>query len=188
MSFNDQQVAEPGIPSAAVSGENGCNPEAISAGTPDLETDSPDETAELLDELTSLSRKFVVMQDEQAVAVALWVLHTHVFDAADQTPYLSITSAEKRSGKTRLLEVLRLLVWKPWFTGHATAAVLARKIDTIHPTLLFDESDATFKGNPEFVQTFRGVLWTGSGVSLSKWYFGAPGQRGRNLQPGVRRT
>ena len=38
-------------------------------------------------------------------------------------------SAEMESGKTRLLEVLRLLVAKPWFTGRTTTAALTRKID-----------------------------------------------------------
>jgi len=62
--------------------------------------------ADLLGELVQFVRRFVVLDDEQCDAIALWVLHTHCFAAARRTPYLAITSAEAESGKTRLLEVL----------------------------------------------------------------------------------
>jgi hypothetical protein len=74
---------------------------------------------------------------------------------------LAITSAEKESGKTRLLEVFETLVANPWFTGKVSAAVLTRKIDAQHPTLLLDESDAAFGGDKEYAEALRGVLNTG---------------------------
>jgi Protein of unknown function (DUF3631) len=98
------------------------------------------------------------MSAAQARVLALWVVHTHVIAAADATPYLAITSAEERSGKTRLLELLELLVARPWFTGRSTAAVLPRKIDADSPTLLLDESDAAFSGDKEYAEALRGVL------------------------------
>ncbi len=116
---------------------------------------------ELLDELSGFVRRFVVMSPAQSDAAALWIAHTRCFEASEQTPYLSISSAEKRSGKTRLLEVLELLVARPWLTGRVTAAVLARKVDAEHPTLLLDESDAAFKGDKEYAETLRGLLNTG---------------------------
>lgn len=106
-------------------------------------------------------RRFVVLGDDQATAIALWVAHTHAFEAAVATPYLSISSAEMESGKTRLLEVLRLLVATPWFTGRTSTAALTRKIDKAGPTLLLDESDPAFKGDKEYAETLRGVLNTG---------------------------
>src|SRR5262249_81924 len=87
-----------------------------------------------LDAVMRFVRRFVCLTDTQARVVALWVLHSYSFDAALCTPYLAINSAEKQSGKTRLLEVLRLLVANPWFTGRATAAVLVRRIDAECPT------------------------------------------------------
>ena len=77
------------------------------------------------------------------------------------TPYLAITSAEKQCGKTRLLEVLDLLVSNPWLTGKVSAACLIRKIDSQKPTLLLDESDAAFNGEKEYAEVLRGVLNTG---------------------------
>lgn len=106
-------------------------------------------------------RRFVLLSDSQLTVIAAWVVHTHALLAAETTPYLEITSAEKQCGKTRLLETLEVLVHKPWLTGRATAAVLVRKIDAHKPTLLLDESDAAFKGDKEYAETLRGVLNTG---------------------------
>jgi hypothetical protein len=123
--------------------------------TPDLSGD------EVMNRLVAFIRKFVAVSVAQANIIALWIVHTHAFDAADATPYLSITSAEKRSGKTRLLEVMSPLVARPWFTGRVTAAVLVRKVAAETPALLLDESDAAFKGDREYAETLRGVLNAG---------------------------
>ena len=116
---------------------------------------------ELLDSASRFLRKFVSLSDSQARAITLWVAHTHSFYAADCTPYLSVNSAEPESGKTRLLEVLEVLVPNPWFTGRVSPAVLTRKIDARCPTVLLDESDTAFGGEREYAETLRGVLNTG---------------------------
>ncbi len=119
---------------------------------------SYEDGAALLDEIVRFVRRFVVLSVEQLVAIALWIVHTHAIDAADATPYLNVTSAEKRSGKTRLLEVLELLVARPWRTGRTSAAALVRKTDGEKSTLLLDESDAAFKGDREYGEALRGIL------------------------------
>jgi Protein of unknown function (DUF3631) len=118
-------------------------------------------TAHLLNAVAFCIRQYVIVNDAQARAVALWVLHTWSFDAADATPYLSITSPEKESGKSRLLEILELLVARPWLTGRVTAAVLCRKVDKERPTLLLDESDAAFRSGDDYAEALRGILNTG---------------------------
>src|ERR1017187_10344916 len=90
----------------------------------------------LLEGLGTFIRRFVSLSQSQADLCALWVVHTHATDAADFTPYLDINSPVLRSGKTRLLEVLRLLVARPWFTGRVSGASLVRKTEQQHPTLL----------------------------------------------------
>jgi uncharacterized protein DUF3631 len=109
----------------------------------------------------SFVRRYVSLSHEQARVIALWVAHTHAFDAAETTPYLSVNSPEKQSGKTRLLEVLELLVAHPWLTGHTSTAALVRKVDADYPTLLLDESDAAFRGERDYAEALRGVLNTG---------------------------
>ena len=58
---------------------------------------------DLLSAITAFIKQFVSVSEDQAVAIALWVVHTHCFGAAVTTPYLNIGSAEKQCGKTRLL-------------------------------------------------------------------------------------
>jgi tetratricopeptide (TPR) repeat protein len=106
-------------------------------------------------------RRFVVLSDDQGCATALWTAHTHAIEAAVVTAYLLVTSPEKRSGKTRLLEVLNLLAANTWLTGGTTKAALVRKVDRDAPTLLLDESDAAFNGDKEYSEALRGVLNNG---------------------------
>jgi uncharacterized protein DUF3631/DnaB helicase-like protein len=115
----------------------------------------------VLDEIAAFVQRFVLLTRSELVIISLWIAHTWAIEASDTTPYLSVTSAEKRSGKTRLLEVLELLAHRPWQTGRVTAAALARKIESDSPTLLLDEWDATARGNPEFAETLRGILNSG---------------------------
>ena len=115
----------------------------------------------MLDSVVTFIRRYVAFGDHQADTIGLWTAHTHAFDAAEVTPYLHITSVEKRSDKTRLLEVLELLVHRPWLTGRVTPAVLSRKIDAERPALLLDESDAAFNSDKEYSQTLRSILNTG---------------------------
>src|SRR5829696_6076977 len=130
-------------------------------GTPLSELKKAPDGAELLANLIGFIRRYVALSEDQAILSSLWIVHTHAFDAADTTPYLNIKSAEKRSGKTRLLEVLSLLAAGSWLTGRVTAAVLVRKVAAETPTLLLDESDAAFKGDREYAETLRGVLNAG---------------------------
>jgi hypothetical protein len=116
---------------------------------------------ELLTNLIGFVRRYVALSPYQALLIALWIVHTHALDAADTTAYLNIKSAEKRSGKTRLLETLSLLVARAWLTGRVTAAVLVRKVAAETPALLLDESDAAFQGDRGYAETLRGVLNAG---------------------------
>jgi hypothetical protein len=137
------------------------------------------ETVQLLDDVQAFIRRYVVLTADQGLAVTLWTVHTHAVEVLGITPYLSITSAEKQSGKTHLLEVLELLVANPWLTGSVSAATLARKVQQ-RPTLLLDESDAAFKGDSEYAETLRGVL--NSGFKVSGVYSRCVGASGTSLK------
>lgn len=102
------------------------------------------EVAAVLDAVVEFIRRYVVVSEPQAAALALWVVHGHALDAAETTPYIAITSAAKRSGKSRLLEALALLVAKPLRAAGVTQAALFRSIAERRPTLLMDEVDAIF--------------------------------------------
>jgi putative DNA primase/helicase len=66
--------------------------------------------ATLLDSLCDFIRRFVVLDDHAIVAVALWAAFVYFFESAETSPRLRIKSPEKRCGKTRLLELLSVLI------------------------------------------------------------------------------
>jgi hypothetical protein len=117
--------------------------------------------AEILESLVEFITRYVIVTPTEAIAVALWVVHSHAIDAAEATPYLSITSAEKESGKTRLQEVLELVVRKPRPTAHISEAALFRAIEGEKPTLLFDEVDAIFGAKARDREDMRALLNAG---------------------------
>jgi hypothetical protein len=124
---------------------------------------SPKHSESLLRSIAEVLRRFVVLPSEEAlVAVQLFVLHTWAIDAAYATPYLAIVSAEKQSGKTKLLEVLELLVRNPWLTASASESALFRTIEAECPTLLLDEVDAIFGSNTDRTEPLRALLNAGN--------------------------
>lgn len=117
----------------------------------------------ILADLTTFVRGYCVLEDDQLIAVALWVAHTWVFAASECTPYLAITSSEKRCGKSTLLDTLGAIVARPKQTGGMSPAVLYRVIEKDEPTLLFDEIDTVFggKGRDERNEELRGLFNAG---------------------------
>jgi hypothetical protein len=118
------------------------------AQTPEWHPPQPPSLAEILDAIRAFVRQYVVLTDEQADAVTLWVAHTWVTDATDVTPYLRVNSATKRCGKTRLAEVISCLARNPRFTTCISTAALFRLAHKYagHMTLIVDEIEGTLSG------------------------------------------
>lgn len=64
---------------------------------------------QLIERWIAFLRRYVVMTDAQALAVALWAINTWVYDRFASVPFLEIVATTKRSGKTTLLNCLRLI-------------------------------------------------------------------------------
>jgi hypothetical protein len=137
--------------------------------------------AELLDRVSSEIRRYVVLRPEEVVAIVLWIFHTHAIDAAEATPYLSIKSALRESGKTRTLEVLELLVFRPLQTVNISDAALFRVIAEKQPTLLFDEVDTVFGAKARDREDLRGMLNGGYRRGACVYRMGGP--RMTTLEP-----
>jgi hypothetical protein len=65
-------------------------------------------------------------------------------DCWETTPRLAFMSAEKESGKTRVLEVTALFVREPILSISVSPAVIVRLISKRRPTILYDEIDGVF--------------------------------------------
>lgn len=105
--------------------------------------------------------EYMVMTEPQRIAAAVWVLHTHCFDAAYYTPYLNIQSPQRQSGKTTLFDILKLFAHNPMDTAHITAAGLRRAFDKETRTLFWDEVDNVFKKKDEDTSEIKAVLNAG---------------------------
>ncbi|HEY6348855.1 MAG TPA: DUF3631 domain-containing protein [Candidatus Angelobacter sp.] len=103
----------------------------------------PIDGAGLLEQVSQFIGRYLQCSDHQRTVLALWVLHTHCSTAAQVTPYLSIQSAQKQSGKTLCLQLLNLLCDFPALTAGFTANTLTRRIDGPVSTILLDECQAT---------------------------------------------
>jgi putative DNA primase/helicase len=103
--------------------------------------------ASLLQAIVRRLKRHVIFSDDAARAVALWIAFCWTHDAAIHSPILLVSSAEKDSGKTTLLGVLRFLVPRSLFIVEISAAVLYRMIEKWKPTLIVDEADSAFAQN-----------------------------------------
>jgi putative DNA primase/helicase len=117
----------------------------------------PVQGTDLLPELVETIGRYVVMGEEQRLAVALWVVFAHVFDIAEVAPKLLINSPLAECGKTRLMRVVRYLSPRPLIVSNATASSVFRVIEMHSPTLLLDEADTFIANNEEL----RGILDSG---------------------------
>lgn len=120
--------------------------------------------SELLDDVAAFVARFVSFPSPaHSTAVTLWAAHTHLLDVFDSTPRLAVLSPEPGSGKTRVLEVLELLVPRPILSMNATPAYLFRKVadPAGPPTILFDEVDTVFGPRAKDNEDLRGLLNAG---------------------------
>jgi len=107
--------------------------------------DQPVDTHTLLIELMAQLRRFVVVQDDVAIAITLWILFSWVHEVAVHSPLLVATSAEPDSGKSTLLGVLGFLVPRPYSVVELTGTNIYRIVDLKNRTLLIDEADQLFR-------------------------------------------
>jgi len=108
----------------------------------------------ILAETESQIKRFVIVTDEQALAIALWVFHAHALDAADVSPPLTFKSPVPECGKTTAEAVVGRLTPLSILTSNISPAAMFRLIDKYCPTLLIDEGDTFVK----LSEDMRGIL------------------------------
>jgi hypothetical protein len=83
----------------------------------------------------------VDLQSHDCVAVALWVLHAHLYERFLCTPRLALVSPVRGCGKTTLLNVLEHLLSRPHRSDSISPAAIYHLIDQQHYQMLVDEAD-----------------------------------------------
>jgi hypothetical protein len=107
------------------------------------------ETAQLLDDLVAYLKRYLVLTDAYYLVVAAWILHAAAIRAFEITPRLIIRSVVKRSGKSRLISAIELVLPNASSEVNPKPASLIRAIDASggNEAILFDEVDLYF--NPK---------------------------------------
>ena len=106
------------------------------------------DTGELILAIVERVKRHLVLSDDEALAVALWVLFSWIHEAAAvHSPILLATSAEANSGKTQLLSLIGFLVPRALVCVEISEATLFRGIEKWLPTLLVDEADVILINN-----------------------------------------
>jgi Bifunctional DNA primase/polymerase, N-terminal len=131
-----------------------------------------DDLGALLDAVQKTLTRFLVVGAPESHALALWVAHTHVFAAAEVTPYIEIRSPEKRCGTSTLLRVLASMVARPRMSADMSDAVLYRLVQQERPTLLWDEVDGLFGSKTRDREDTRKLLNAGFEAGATTWRMG----------------
>lgn len=89
-----------------------CEGNTVNASRDSLITGSTPVSDTIIERVETFLRRFVFFKDDRLYfLVATWIVATHLYELFDYTGYLFAYSAEPQSGKSRLLEVLDLLVF-----------------------------------------------------------------------------
>lgn len=119
---------------------------------------------QLLIDVERFVRRFCAFPSEDAlVAVVLWAAHAHMVQHFHTTPRLLLSSPEAGSGKTRVLEVLSLLVPDGMFAVSPSPAPIFRMLAQHQVTLLIDEVDAIWskRGKDDNHEDLRALINAG---------------------------
>jgi len=93
------------------------------------------------DTVRAMLESYLSLAPHEYVAVTLWIVHTHIFDAFMVTPRLLLSSPVRGCGKTTLLDVAERLVARAEKSDNMSAAAIYHALQGIPCTLLLDEAD-----------------------------------------------
>ncbi|MCX6732300.1 MAG: DUF3631 domain-containing protein, partial [Candidatus Roizmanbacteria bacterium] len=107
----------------------------------------PVNPADLFNEVAKTIQSFVVLNDDQALAMSLWIAMTWLIDVLKVAPLAIINAPEKACGKSQLLDITGFLSNKALPSSNITTAGLFRITEMYGPTLLIDEVDTFMRDN-----------------------------------------
>src|SRR5262249_1579735 len=94
---------------------------------------SPDlvDGAALLDAISQVFRRYIVLPQDADIALAIWVLHAWTMDAGEISPFMVLVSPTKRCGKTSVLVLLQYLTPRSELASNITPSALFRYIEEV---------------------------------------------------------
>lgn len=128
----------------------------------------PIDPAQLLDEISEMIKKYIVLDQEQVDAAALWIAQTWFIQHIDLAPLAIINAPEKACGKTQFLTVIGYMSNRPLPASNASSSAIFRAVEKWTPTMLVDEADTFFKENAELQGMFNAGYLRGGYVLRSE--------------------
>jgi DNA primase len=113
-------------------------------------------------------RKYIFFREPSTIKfLAVWVIGTYIFRVFRYYPYVWV-NAEKRSGKTLLMEILKEISFNGGMSTSMTEAVIFRDVHNNSPTMFLDEMEKLGKNDKQVMASIMDILKTGfhrSGVA-----------------------
>jgi hypothetical protein len=112
--------------------------------------------ADLLNDIGAYIDRYVDLSENFRDIAVVYVLFSWVYDAFNELPYLRFRG-DFGSGKTRALQVIGGICYKPFFaSGASTVSPIFHTLDLFRGTLLFDETDFRYSDErSEIVKIFN---------------------------------
>jgi hypothetical protein len=112
--------------------------------------------ADLIQDIAAYIDRYVDLSDTFRNIAIAYVLLSHVYDAFNELPYLRFRG-DFGSGKTRALQVIGAITYKPFFaSGASTVSPIFHTLDLFKGTLLFDETDFRYSDErSEIIKIFN---------------------------------
>ncbi len=99
---------------------------------------------EIIGEIRAFIHKYLDISEVFEQIATYYVLFTWMYDRFNEVPYLRAIG-DFGSGKSRFLQSVGILCYKPVFTGGATTpSPIFRIVNEVHGTLIIDEADFKF--------------------------------------------
>ena len=117
---------------------------------------NPVKPLEVAEKILARLKTHLITSPENYYALTLHPIVVALKEHLSLLPFLVVTSAVKRCGKTRLLELIARLCPRSLLAASVTPASTLRVIDALEPCFIMDEFDAFLAENEEF----RGLLNT----------------------------
>ena len=128
----------------------------------------PVDPAQLLNEIAMTIKRLIILNEQQADAVTLWVALTYLVDVVDICPILIIDAPERACAKTLLQNLVASLSYRPLAAANASASAIFRAVEDHSVSLFIDEADTFFKKNPELHGLVNAGYKKGGGVLRSE--------------------
>jgi hypothetical protein len=160
--------SEPPKPAAAPQPQAAQPPKPVLTAPAQKAPQSQAEPKTIIDQVAQFIARYLQCTEHERNVLALWVLHTRCFSAAQVTPYLSISSSEKQSGKSLCLQLLSLLCPNPALSSGFTAATLSKRTDCAdRPTFLLDEAQITLGSRARSKNPTLRACWSAGSSAAS---------------------